>query len=133
MKFEGGGGTDFDVAVGAFTNKVVNRIVFTDGYAPMPKKPVRAIWVVIGDTEIHPEGGKVIYLNRHEFDKKYDKYFGNIAANEEAYQTLLKKKSKYAVRNDKSLRADINGVNQSISECYWITTKDNKGVVFYQK
>ena len=71
MKFEGGGGTDFDVAVGAFTNKVVNRIVFTDGYAPMPKKPVRAIWVVIGDTEIHPEGGKVIYLNRHEFDKKY--------------------------------------------------------------
>ncbi len=73
------------------------------------------------------------HWNGDEFDKKYDKYFGNIAANEEAYQTLLKKKSKYAVRNDKSLKADINGVNQSISECYWITTKDNKGVVFYQK
>ena len=31
----------------------------------------RTFDVSFGDTEIHPEGGKVIYLNRHEFDKKY--------------------------------------------------------------
>lgn len=71
MKFEGGGGTDFDVAVNAFTNKVVNRIVFTDGYADMPKKTVRAIWVVIGDARINPDGGKVIYVSRSDFDRKY--------------------------------------------------------------
>ncbi len=71
MPFEGGGGTDFDVAVNAFTRKTVNRIVFTDGYANMPKKNVRAIWVVIGDTPINPPGGKVIYIDRRTFDKKY--------------------------------------------------------------
>ena len=71
MPFEGGGGTDFDVAVSAFTRKTVNRIVFTDGYADMPKKPVRAIWVVIGDHTINPEGGKVIYVERRLLDKRY--------------------------------------------------------------
>ena len=71
MPFEGGGGTDFDVAVGAFTRKTVNRIIFTDGYADMPKKPVRAIWVVIGDHTINPDGGKVIYIDRRTLDKRY--------------------------------------------------------------
>ena len=69
-----------------------------------------------------------------EFDKKYDKYFGNIAANEDDYNVLVAKKYKYAVRNPKSLSAVINENTkpQSISECYWITTSKNKGVVFYQ-
>lgn len=71
MPFEGGGGTDFDVAVNAFSRKTVNRIIFTDGYADMPKKPVRAIWVVIGDHTINPEGGKVIYVDRRMLDKKH--------------------------------------------------------------
>ncbi len=74
MPFEGGGGTDFDVAVGAFTKKTVNRIVFTDGYASMPKQPMRVIWVVIGDHTINPDGGKVIYVNRRDLDKKYNNY-----------------------------------------------------------
>lgn len=72
------------------------------------------------------------HWNGDEFDKKYDKYFGNIAANEEDYQALLKKKCKYAVKNPKSLSQKINGTNQNIKECYWITTQKNKGVVFYQ-
>ena len=71
MPFEGGGGTNFDVAVNAFTRKTVNRIVFTDGYADMPKKNIRAIWVVIGDHRIDPPGGKVIYIDRRTFDRKY--------------------------------------------------------------
>ena len=71
MPFEGGGGTDFDVAVNAFSRKTVNRIIFTDGYANMPKKPVRAIWVVIGDHTINPDGGKVIYVDRKQLDKRY--------------------------------------------------------------
>ena len=71
MPYEGGGGTDFDVAVGAFTRKTVNRIVFTDGYANMPKNPVRAIWVVIGDNKIEPELGTVINVRREDIDRKY--------------------------------------------------------------
>ena len=31
MRFEGGGGTNFDVAVGAFSRRVENKIIFTDG------------------------------------------------------------------------------------------------------
>lgn len=74
------------------------------------------------------------HWNGDEFDKKYDKYFGNISANEQDYQTLVTKKYKYAVRNQKSLSAVINNgpKAQSIGESYWITTKDNKAVVFYQ-
>lgn len=71
MPFEGGGGTNFDVAVDAFSRKTVNRIVFTDGYADMPKRTVRAIWVVIGDHTINPPGGKVIYVDRRLIDKRY--------------------------------------------------------------
>ena len=71
MPFEGGGGTNFDVAVDAFSRKTVNRIVFTDGYADMPKRNVRAIWVVIGDHTINPPGGKVIYVDRRLIDKRY--------------------------------------------------------------
>ena len=63
MTFEGGGGTNFDVAVNAFTNRCDNKIIFTDGYANMPQKSVDAIWMVFGNIEICPPGGKVIYIN----------------------------------------------------------------------
>ena len=62
MKFQGGGGTDFNVAVDAFTRRVENKIIFTDGYASMPEKQMDAIWVVFGDDEIKPKGGRVIYV-----------------------------------------------------------------------
>lgn len=62
MVFNGGGGTDFNVAVDAFTLRVDNRIIFTDGEAPMPDQPMDAIWVVCGDKKIEPKGGTVIHV-----------------------------------------------------------------------
>ena len=59
----GFGGTDFDVAVNAFSKRVENKIIFTDGYADMPSKRVNAIWVVFGNAKIKPPGGKVIYID----------------------------------------------------------------------
>lgn len=71
MIFHGGGGTNFDVAVNAFTRRVENKIIFTDGKAPMPDKVVDAIWVVFGKKEIHPKGGKVIHITKEALQKLY--------------------------------------------------------------
>ena len=46
LEFYGGGGTNFDAAVNAFTRRVENKIIFTDGDADMPSTPVDAIWIV---------------------------------------------------------------------------------------
>lgn len=69
MKFVGGGGTDFDVAALAFSNRVENKIIFTDGEANMPKKPVDAIWIVLGTKKINPIGGKVIYIDNEDLER----------------------------------------------------------------
>lgn len=69
MKFVGGGGTDFDAAALAFSNRVENKIIFTDGEANMPKKPVDAIWIVFGNKKINPSGGKVIYIDNEDLEK----------------------------------------------------------------
>lgn len=66
MKLIGGGGTDFDVAVNAFSNRPGNKIVFTDGWADIPKKSVNAIWIVFENKDLNPPGGKVIYINENE-------------------------------------------------------------------
>ena len=71
MKFEGGGGTDFDVAVRAFTRRVKNKIIFTDGDASMPEIPMDVIWIVFGGIEINPKGGKVIQINKEQLDRLY--------------------------------------------------------------
>ena len=62
MTFEGGGGTDFDVAVNAFSRRVENKIIFTDGEASMPDMSIDAIWIVFGGEKINPKGGKVINI-----------------------------------------------------------------------
>lgn len=59
----GFGGTDFDVAVNAFSKRAGNKIIFTDGYADMPSKRVNAIWVVFDNAKINPPGGRVIYID----------------------------------------------------------------------
>ena len=69
MTFQGGGGTNFNVAVNAFTGDAENQIIFTDGYGPMPDARCDAIWVVYGTMKIHPKGGKVIYVD--PFKKVY--------------------------------------------------------------
>ncbi len=73
------------------------------------------------------------HWNGEEFDKKYDKYFGNIDANTEDYSLLEKSKYNYSVRN--LTRASNLKTKQEKSingEFYWISTKDKKGVIFYQ-
>lgn len=69
MCFEGGGGTNFDVAVRAFTRRAENKIIFTDGYASMPDMVVDAIWVVYGCDNIKPKGGKVIMISEEQLEK----------------------------------------------------------------
>ena len=71
MRFEGGGGTDFDVAVQAFTRRVENKIIFTDGNASMPDMPMDAIWIVFGGIQINPKDGKVIQINKEQLNKLY--------------------------------------------------------------
>lgn len=72
MSFPIGGGTDFNVAVEAFSRRVPNKIIFTDGEAPMPEKAVRnVIWVVFGNQPINPRGGKVININGEQLRKLY--------------------------------------------------------------
>ena len=71
MRFEGGGGTDFDVAVGAFSRRVENKIIFTDGEASMPNMPLDAIWIVFGGEKITPKGGKVIHITSEQLDRLY--------------------------------------------------------------
>ena len=69
MKFEGGGGTNFNVAVESFTKRVENKIIFTDGIAKMPDTPMNVIWIVFGSIKINPKGGKVIHITQDQLDK----------------------------------------------------------------
>ena len=62
LVLEGGGGTDLEAATGAFTLRVDNRIIFTDGEAPIPQEPMDAVWMIYGDEKIDPPGGKVIHI-----------------------------------------------------------------------
>lgn len=71
MTFEGCGGTDFDVAVNAFSRRVENKIIFTDGEASMPDMSIDAIWIVFGGEKINPKGGKVINITEEQLDRLY--------------------------------------------------------------
>lgn len=71
MRFEGGGGTDFGVAVGAFSRRVENKIIFTDGEASMPDMPLDAVWIVFGGERINPKGGRVIHITPEQLDRLY--------------------------------------------------------------
>lgn len=62
IKFNIGGGTDFNAAVDNFSPRAANKIVFTDGDASMPRESCRAIWVVFGGRKIQPKGGRVIEI-----------------------------------------------------------------------
>ena len=79
MRFEGGGGTDFDVAVGAFSRRVENKIIFTDGEASMPDRPLDAIWIVFGGERINPKGGKVIHIDNEQLERLYNYQMTNEA------------------------------------------------------
>lgn len=69
LPFYGGGGTNFEVAVNAFTRRVENKIIFTDGDANMPNTPIDAIWIVFGGIKINPAGGKVIHIDDEQLER----------------------------------------------------------------
>ena len=73
IEYLGGGGTNFETAAGAFTKRVENKIVLTDGYARMPRKAVDAIWVVYGTDTINPPGGRVIHIPEEQAKRLYKK------------------------------------------------------------
>jgi len=76
MEFPIGGGTDFYVAVGAFSSRVPNKIIFTDGASVMPEKEDKnVIWVVFGNIDIHPKGGKVIYIRGEQLERLQRQHF----------------------------------------------------------
>ena len=63
FKIEGRGGTDFEVAAKAFSKKAAVKIIFTDGYANVPKERQNIIWVVYGEVKFNPPGGTVFYVD----------------------------------------------------------------------
>lgn len=63
MVFEGRHGTSFTAAVNAFSGRADNRIIFTDGDAPMPAQRMDIIWIVFGGKRISPNGGRVFYVD----------------------------------------------------------------------
>lgn len=70
MRFPIGGGTNFDAAVKAFSRRACNKIIFTDGQAPMPKETVRnVIWIVFNNEKIKPKGGRVISITGEQLQK----------------------------------------------------------------
>ena len=72
LELRGAGGTNFTVAVNAFTGDAENQIIFTDGYAEMPEQRCDAVWVVYGNMPIHPKGGRVIYAKPAEEKEKHE-------------------------------------------------------------
>lgn len=72
LELQGSGGTDFTVAINAFTGDAENQIIFTDGYAEMPEQSCHAVWVVYGNMTIHPKGGRVIYVRPNEEKEKHE-------------------------------------------------------------
>ena len=77
MTFEGGGGTDFNAAIEAFSKRTENKIIFTDGEADMPEISFDAIWIVFGHKKISPNGGKVIQIDDEQMKKLYSFESGN--------------------------------------------------------
>ena len=69
MTYKGGGGTNFNTAVNAFSRRVTNKIIFTDGDAEMPDTPMDAIWIVFGQEEIRPMGGRVIKITPEQLNE----------------------------------------------------------------
>ena len=63
MQFIGHGGTNFYVAVKAFSSRVENKIIFTDGRGLIPTKTSNIIWILFGNERININCGKVIYMN----------------------------------------------------------------------
>lgn len=78
FEFVGRGGTDFNVAVEAFSPNADNKIIFTDADGYAPAKEVDAIWIVFGDKEIHPKGGRVYHIDQQELIRLSNEYYPKV-------------------------------------------------------
>ena len=75
MRFPRGGGTDFNVAVNAFSSRATNKIIFTDGHSRIHEKEARGvIWIVFGNEKINPKGGKVINIQKEQLKRLYQNF-----------------------------------------------------------
>lgn len=74
FKIKGRGGTNFNVAVNAFSKRVMNKIIFTDGEATMPMDDRYVIWVIFGGRKIYPKKGRVIYINDKDLYRLINDY-----------------------------------------------------------
>ena len=72
MQIVGRGGTNFDEAIKAFSEKKeVNKIIFTDGYcsvkwSDVPKSKRNIIWIIYDNPNYTAKYGRVIYVNSRE-------------------------------------------------------------------
>ena len=76
FQIDGGGGTNIDLAVRAFSKKKeVNKIVFTDGYSnDMPRndlKNMNVTWLIYDNNDFHPVCGKVIYVDKRQIQQNF--------------------------------------------------------------
>ena len=73
------------------------------------------------------------HWNSDDFDKKYEQYRNNIQKNSEDLEVLNQTEYIYAVRNKKSAKEVSTSDGRTItSEFFWITSKSDDSVVFFQ-
>lgn len=78
FEFVGRGGTDFNVAVNAFSESADNKIIFTDADGYAPDKEVDAIWIIFGPKEIHPRGGRVYHIDSEKLINLSKEYYPKV-------------------------------------------------------
>lgn len=78
FEFVGRGGTDFNVAVNAFSKDADNKIIFTDADGYAPDKEIDAIWIIFGDKDIKPRGGKVIHIDSQKLINLSQEYYPKV-------------------------------------------------------
>ena len=62
LSFPGGGGTDFEVAINAFSRRADNKIIFTDGRGSMPHSN-DIIWMIYNNQVDDIKGRKIIHIS----------------------------------------------------------------------
>ncbi len=73
------------------------------------------------------------HWNNEDFDNKYEKYRNNIIKNSEDLEILNQTEFSYSVRNKKSAKELKTTEGRTItSEFFWITSKDDDSVIFFQ-
>lgn len=73
------------------------------------------------------------HWNNEDFDNKYEKYRNNISKNSEDLEILNQTEFSYSVRNKKSAKELKTTEGRTItSEFFWITSKDDDSVIFFQ-